>query len=57
MTNTKKKKLLIEALKHYQKELEYFLLVCAGEDIMSASETLKSIKIVIRYLERSYKNE
>lgn len=53
MTNTKKKKLLIEALKHHQKELEYFLLVCAGEDVLSASETLKAIKIVIRYLERS----
>ena len=53
MTNTKKKKLLIEALKHHQKELEYFILVCAGEDILSASEALRAIKIVIRYLERS----
>lgn len=53
MTNTKKRKLLIEQLKHHQKELEYFLLVCSGEDILSTSEALKAIKIVIRYLERS----
>ena len=53
MTNTKRKKLLIETLKHHQKELEDFILVCSGEDTLLASEQLKSIKIVIKYLERS----
>ena len=53
MTNTKRTKFLIEELKHHQKELEEFILVCADEDALSASETLRAIKIVIRYLERS----